>query len=87
MLPKNVWQYVVQVPRMAELGRNFVLQGGTQHNLAAMVANPADLLGPRTMTPAARERRDIVWDKYVKGEPTAASRSDDEKAKVKGGGN
>ena len=27
VLPKNVWQYVVQVPRMAELGRHFVLQG------------------------------------------------------------
>ncbi|OIJ08849.1 CoA activase [Anaerobacillus arseniciselenatis] len=38
VLPKNVWQYVVQVPRMAELGRKFVLQGGTQHNLAAVKA-------------------------------------------------
>ena len=38
VLPKNVWQYVVQVPRMAELGRKFVLQGGTQHNLAALKA-------------------------------------------------
>ncbi|WP_428263814.1 BadF/BadG/BcrA/BcrD ATPase family protein [Haliangium sp.] len=36
VLPKNVWQYVVQIPRMAELGRVFVLQGGTQHNLAAV---------------------------------------------------
>lgn len=38
VLPKNVWQYVVQVPRMAELGRVFVLQGGTQYNLAAVKA-------------------------------------------------
>ena len=38
VLPKNVWQYVVQIPRMAELGRKFVLQGGTQHNLAALKA-------------------------------------------------
>ena len=36
VLPKNIWQYVVQIPRMAELGRVFVLQGGTQHNLAAV---------------------------------------------------
>ena len=36
VLPKNVWQYVVQIPRMAELGTKFVLQGGTQHNLAAL---------------------------------------------------
>ncbi len=38
VLPKNVWQYVVQIPRMAELGRVFVLQGGTQKNLAALKA-------------------------------------------------
>ncbi|WP_025845612.1 BadF/BadG/BcrA/BcrD ATPase family protein [Paenibacillus ehimensis] len=38
VLPKNVWQYVVQVPRMSELGRKFVLQGGTQYNLAAVKA-------------------------------------------------
>lgn len=38
VLPKNIWQYVVQVPRMAELGRVFVLQGGTQKNLAALKA-------------------------------------------------
>ena len=38
VLPKNVWQYVVQVPRLAEFGRVFVLQGGTQRNLAAVKA-------------------------------------------------
>jgi len=38
VLPKNVWQYVVQIPRMAALGRKFVLQGGTQYNLAAVKA-------------------------------------------------
>ena len=38
MLPKNVWQYVVGVPRMSELGTRYVLQGGTQKNLAAVKA-------------------------------------------------
>ncbi|WP_086929636.1 BadF/BadG/BcrA/BcrD ATPase family protein [Agarilytica rhodophyticola] len=38
VLPKNIWQYVVQIPRMAELGKVFVLQGGTQKNLAAVKA-------------------------------------------------
>jgi predicted CoA-substrate-specific enzyme activase len=38
VLPKNVWQYVVQIPRMASLGKKFVLQGGTQYNLAAVKA-------------------------------------------------
>jgi len=38
VLPKNVWQYVVQIPRMASLGTKFVLQGGTQRNMAALKA-------------------------------------------------
>jgi predicted CoA-substrate-specific enzyme activase len=38
VLPKNVWLYVSQVPNLAKLGRTFVLQGGTQHNLAAVKA-------------------------------------------------
>jgi len=38
VLPKNVWQYVVQIPRMASLGKRYVLQGGTQYNLAAVKA-------------------------------------------------
>lgn len=38
VLPKNVWQYVVGIPRLASLGTRFVLQGGTQYNLAALKA-------------------------------------------------
>jgi activator of 2-hydroxyglutaryl-CoA dehydratase/predicted nucleotide-binding protein (sugar kinase/HSP70/actin superfamily) len=38
VLPKNIWQYVVQIPRMAQLGTRYVLQGGTQYNLAAVKA-------------------------------------------------
>ena len=38
VLPKNIWQYVVQIPSLAELGTSFVLQGGTQNNLAAVKA-------------------------------------------------
>ncbi len=38
VLPKNVWQYVVQIPRMSALGTRFVLQGGTQRNEAALKA-------------------------------------------------
>jgi activator of 2-hydroxyglutaryl-CoA dehydratase/predicted nucleotide-binding protein (sugar kinase/HSP70/actin superfamily) len=36
VLPKNIWQYVVGVPRLAEFGSHFVLQGGTQKNMAAV---------------------------------------------------
>lgn len=38
VLPKNVWQYVAQIPRLSALGRKYVLQGGTQYNLAAVKA-------------------------------------------------
>jgi activator of 2-hydroxyglutaryl-CoA dehydratase/predicted nucleotide-binding protein (sugar kinase/HSP70/actin superfamily) len=38
VLPKNVWQYVVQVPRLAQFGTKYLLQGGTQRNLAAVKA-------------------------------------------------
>ena len=38
VLPKNIWLYVSQIPNLASLGTNFVLQGGTQHNLAAVKA-------------------------------------------------
>lgn len=36
VLPKNIWLYVVQEPNLRKFGKIFVLQGGTQHNLAAV---------------------------------------------------
>ncbi len=38
VLPKNVFLYVAKAPNLARLGRRFVLQGGTQRNLAAVKA-------------------------------------------------
>jgi predicted CoA-substrate-specific enzyme activase len=38
VLPKNIWLYVSQIPNLASLGNTFILQGGTQHNLAAVKA-------------------------------------------------
>ncbi len=38
VLPKNIWQYVVQAPNLSMFGRHFVLQGGTQYNQAALKA-------------------------------------------------
>ena len=38
VLPKNIWLYVSQIPNLARLGTNFLLQGGTQYNLAAVKA-------------------------------------------------
>lgn len=57
----------------------------TQHNFAAQIANPADLLGPRTMTPRTNERRGETWAKYVKGESTNAQKSEQETVKTQGG--
>ncbi len=50
-----------------------------QHNLGAMVANPADLLGPRSETARDSMRRDEVFTKYIKGNPTGAKKSADER--------
>ncbi len=42
-----------------------------QHNLAAMVEDPADLVQPRPETPAYTPRRTQVVDKYRQGQATA----------------
>lgn len=47
-------------------------------NMAAQVANPADLVGARTMDPADAGRREVVLEKYRKGEVTSSDK--DEKA-------
>ena len=45
----------------------------TQRNLAAMVAEPADLLQPRAETPPSAARRQTVMDKYRQGTDTATT--------------
>lgn len=50
-----------------------------QHNLAVMVANPSDLIGPRTESERMSDRRDVVLGKYVKGEHTGADRPSDDR--------
>ncbi|MFN0218532.1 MAG: CpaD family pilus assembly protein [Hyphomicrobium sp.] len=56
----------------------------SQQNLAAMVANPADLLGPRSEAPRDGARRDVVFGKWIKGEPTGSEKSEDERVRVRG---
>jgi len=63
-------------------GLNYANFGcANQRNFAAMVSNPADLLGPRTETPAASEKRDSQWDKYVRGESTISKKQEEERVK------
>jgi len=45
-----------------------------QQNIAAMVADPRDLLGPGAMGPVDTERRAAVMDHYRKGEVTQAAK-------------
>ena len=45
-------------------------------NLAAQIANPRDIVAPRTMTPGDTGRRSVVFDKYRKGESTSAAREE-----------
>jgi pilus assembly protein CpaD len=45
-------------------------------NIAAQVANPEDLLGPRAETPIDSGRRATVLDKYRKGELTSSAKDD-----------
>ena len=45
-------------------------------NLAAQIANPRDIVAPRTMTPIDAQRRTVVFDHYAKGERTAANREE-----------
>jgi pilus assembly protein CpaD len=45
-----------------------------QHNIAAMVADPRDLLGPRPFDVADTSRRATVMDHYEKGEVTQATK-------------
>lgn len=54
-----------------------------QRNLAAQIANPADLLGPRTVEPADAERRAVVFDKYRNGKVTGSDKTQDERIQVK----
>ncbi len=54
----------------------------TQRNFAMHVANPADLLGPRGMDGRLAERRDEVFDKYLKGDITSAKKSEDERVRT-----
>lgn len=54
----------------------------TQRNLAAMVDNPSDLVQPRAETPPLASRRNVMFDKYRKGEATTSQYPEADKAKL-----
>ena len=53
-----------------------------QRNLAAMIDNPADLEQPRPESPAYTARRTAGFEKYRKGESTATTYPESDKAKL-----
>jgi predicted CoA-substrate-specific enzyme activase len=57
VLPKNVFLYVASIPNLAALGSRFVLQGGTQNNLAVVKAE-VDFI--RNSFRAAGKRPEII---------------------------
>lgn len=82
-------RYVAQGPECGNFQQNLAYQPDnmaysdfgctTQRNFAAMVANPADLVSPRALTPRASERGTATFDKWVAGQQTHSTRSDDER--------
>lgn len=55
-----------------------------QHNLAAMVADPRDLVALRTLGAGDAARRTTVMQNYEKGTPTAAQKTADQSTNVSG---
>jgi pilus assembly protein CpaD len=81
-------RYVAQPPQCGDWSTNLATEPmnlpypnlgcAVQRNFAVQVANPADLLGPRSETARSSERRDVVMDKYKRGEPTGTRRTLDD---------
>ena len=54
----------------------------TRHNLAAMVADPRDLVTPKPFEAGDAQRRLTVLEKYRKGDTTVAEKTDEQKGAV-----
>lgn len=54
----------------------------SQHNLAAMVSDPRDLVEPEPLGPADAGRRSAVMGNYEKGQPTAAQKTPDQSTSI-----
>ena len=72
----------VSNPRYNENKPYYNLGCASQRNLAAMIDNPADLVQPRPETPAYTIRRSAAFEKYRKGEATATTYPESDKAKL-----
>ena len=85
-------RYVAEVPPCADWSTNLSVTASntrppnfgcsTQHNIAAMVADPRDLVAPDTSGQADAQRRLTVLEKYRAGEPTPAQRTGEQSGAV-----
>lgn len=78
--PCGNWSEDYAVNPNNELSPNFGC--ATQNNFAALVADPADLIGPRDWDPAYAPRRDQVIENYRVGDVTEADSSDNASGQV-----
>lgn len=69
-------------PKHYENKQYWSLGCATQRNLAAMVANPADLVQPRAETPVYTAKRTFGTDKWRKGESPATTYTDNQKGAI-----
>jgi len=58
VLPLNIWNFVVQESNLAKFGKRYILQGGTQKNLAAVKAQ-VDFIKRKT------ENAEVIVHKYT----------------------
>ncbi len=85
-------RYVAEVPPCGDWSTNLAISASntrppnfgcaTQHNIAAMVADPRDLVAPDTSGQADAQRRLTILERYRAGEPTPAQRTDQQSAGV-----
>jgi pilus assembly protein CpaD len=77
---KPVWAENIAMTFTNQVSENFGCS--LNANVAAMIADPADLKGARPIDPRDAARRDVVLDKYRQGQPTGAVRSEDERVTI-----
>jgi pilus assembly protein CpaD len=53
-----------------------------QHNIAAQVADPRDLMGAQPLASGDAGRRAVVYDNYKNGKPTAATKTPEQSGAV-----
>lgn len=53
-----------------------------EHNLAAMVSDPRDLIAPRPLGPADAAKRNDAQQKYEAGQPTSAIKTNEQKSQI-----